>query len=189
MKQLENHVEQFVSNFSKALTRENLVDEFLKSKSPILARGGKEQSNMENFKSGKVETTCNDASYALLSQACYEYTLPVCRSELVKMLSEDEIITRWSSGRFFKQDNSYRLYDGLINYVKVDQGPGFINQKWKLGEWKEYSNICFDFSDSSKTTTHIKIIIKGMPENLCEKMEEFFNIYYWNPIRRFLGIF
>lgn len=114
--------------------------------------------------------------------------LPIDPNQIRNILMNPELVTRWSAGSYRKSDSVSSLYDGLIIYSFLNISEHRIEMNWKLKDWSSYGNLNIKIEPNG-CDSNIILGLTNIPSAFASDAEPFFERYYWQPIKRMLGIF
>lgn len=121
-------------------------------------------------------------------KATVSISLPTNPSYLHKMLVDPELINRWSSGSLSISSEISGIYDGLVLFKILKASFPYVEMDWKLKGWDSFCSAKIELKPAD-SDTGVKLTLQGIPTDFSSTAEEFFDRYYWLPIKKMLGVF
>ena len=133
----------------------------------------------------------DESSAVKASSRCkvkFSVSLPSDPSHLHKMLVDPEMINRWSSGSLSETSGLRCIYDGLVSFRIINATFPSVQMDWKLKEWNSLCEVKIELIPEDSGARAL-VTLQDIPTDFSSSGEEFFERYYWLPIKKMLGVF
>jgi hypothetical protein len=147
------------------------------------------------FKSEAMKSTSgagehiNQRTPYIIDDTSFEVNIPVNSKMTQSMLVEPELINRWCSGSYKSAGGSSSIFDGLIEFKIQSVYQNQVEYRWRLKSWEYFGILLLKICDSNETGSVIKVTLSRVPCEFISEAENFFERYYWIPMKRFMGVF